>query len=321
MGRSVVDPRGLLADITPLREITRLPPAVDRLDAVRDRLGDDAVRGGAAGLPAHRLVGSGRRRRAGVGVPSIAFGLFGGASSTRSTGAGWSCGRQSGLMAVSTVFAVQAFASAHSVWLLYAPDGARVDAQRGQRPGPADVHAAAAAQRTDSGRRRAVDADHAPVSIVVGPLLAGLIVPVGGLKLVLPRRRRHLPGLAVRRLPAAGDAPRGHDRRARACAPSPKASRFLGRNRVLARRPARRHQRDPARHAGRVVPGDQCRTLRRVAAHARPAQRGTRRRRHRRHRLLGAARRVHRQGLGVLVAGAVVGCRPRRLRRCARASR
>ena len=116
------------------------------------------------------------------------------------------------------------------------------------------------------------------ISVLAGPLLAGLIVPVGGLKTcyVIDAVSFIAALYGVFRLPPM--RPEGESLR-----PGLRAVvdglRFLGQQPRAHRRAARRRERDAAGHADRAVPGDQRRAVRRLGAHARVAQRRPRDRR------------------------------------------
>lgn len=116
-----------------------------------------------------------------MAVPAITFGLFGGAIVDAVDRRALVLVTQSCLMAVSILFAVQAIAGVNQLWLLYALTG--VESLLASVNGPA--------RRTFMPRllrRELLPAGMAltmltmHLSMVTGPMLAGLIVPVGGLE-------------------------------------------------------------------------------------------------------------------------------------------
>jgi MFS family permease len=177
----VLDPRRLLADVGPLRE----SPDYRRLwmGWTLSAIGSAMTRF-AVMLQVYLDTGS-SVAVGGVGlasaVPSIVFGLFGGAVVDAFDRRRLVLLSNAGLMTVATLFAVQSFAGAQSVWLLYALTAA------------ASVFSAinGPARRTFMPRllrKELIPAGAAlsmltmHLAIVVGPLAAGLITPIGGLK-------------------------------------------------------------------------------------------------------------------------------------------
>jgi MFS family permease len=223
--------RKLLADITPLRESA----AYRRLwiGWTLSSIGG-AMTSFAVALQVFLITGS-SVAVGGVGLamalPAIVLGLFGGAVVDAVDRRKLVLGTQSGLMLVSVVFAVQAFAEARSVWLLYVL--VAIESVLASINGPA--------RRTFMPRLLRKELIPAGValsmltmhlSMVVGPLLAGLIVPVGGLKTCyLVDAITFLAALyGVFRLPPM--RPEGTPSRPGFAAVA-QGLRFLGRSRVL----------------------------------------------------------------------------------------
>lgn len=175
------EPPRLLADITPLRE-----------SADYRRLWFGSTLSGigtgmtmfAVALQVYLITGS-SIAVGGLGLasalPALAFGLFGGAIVDAVDRRRLVLVTQAGLMLVSGVFAAQAIADVSSVWLLYALTV--IETLLASMNGPA--------RRTFLPRLlrkelipagMALQMLTAHTSMIAGPLLAGLIVPVGGLK-------------------------------------------------------------------------------------------------------------------------------------------
>ena len=146
------DLRGVLADITPLRE----NPAFRRLwiGTTLSTLGS-AMTLFAVTLQVFLLTHS----SAAVGGVGLAAAIppsrSGCSPAPWSTGPTVACScstRRASMMIVSVGFAVQAYLGNQHVWLLYAARSTRLVGQLGERPGAAHVHAAAAAEGADPGR-------------------------------------------------------------------------------------------------------------------------------------------------------------------------
>jgi MFS family permease len=301
----VPDLRTLLADVAPLRESA---------DFRRLWLGwtlsavGTAMTRFAVALQVYLDTGS-SVAVGGVGLasalPSIVFGLFGGAVVDAFDRRRLVLLSNVGLMAVSTLFAVQSFADAHSVWLLYALTAAA--SMFSAINGPARRTFMPRLLRTElisAGAALSMLTMH--LAAVVGPLAAGLITPVGGLKACyLVDAVTFLAAMyGTYRLPAM--RPEGETRRPgfRAVA---EGLAFLARNRVLggvlvadisATLLAMPVALFPAINADRF--GGSPRTLGLLSAGlAVGGVLGT--------VFSGPLRHVHRHGLGVVVAGAAWG--------------
>jgi MFS family permease len=176
-----VPERRLLADIRPLRET----PAYRRLwfGTTLSSLGS-AMTNFAVVLQVYLLTHS-SAAVGGVGlaiaVPSICFGLFGGTIVDAVDRRRLVLVTQTAMMAVSVVLAIQAFAGGRVLWLLYAL--VALEALFASINAPARRTFMPRLLPTDqipAGAALTMLAMH--ISVLAGPLLAGLIVPVGGLK-------------------------------------------------------------------------------------------------------------------------------------------
>ncbi len=172
--------RSLLADIRPLRE----NPVYRRfwLGSALSSVGG-AMTTFAVALQVFRLTGSSLAVGA-VGLasflPVLLFGVVGGVLGDSLDRRRLVLISQTGLMAVSGLFAVQAFLGLDQLWLLYLL--VAVEATLGAINAPARrtvMPSLLPAEQIPAGSALAMLAMH--FSVIVGPLLAGLIVPIGGL--------------------------------------------------------------------------------------------------------------------------------------------
>jgi MFS family permease len=173
--------RSLLADIRPLRE----SPAYRRfwVGSALSSVGN-AMTTFAVALQVFRLTGSSVAVGA-VGlatfVPALLFGVVGGALGDSVDRRRLVLITQFGLMAVSGLFAAQAFLELDRLWLLYLL--VAIEATLGAINGPARrtfMPSLLPKEQIPAGSALAMLSMHS--SVICGPLLAGLIVPVGGLK-------------------------------------------------------------------------------------------------------------------------------------------
>jgi MFS family permease len=171
----------LLADITPLRD----SPAFRRL-----WIGSSLSWTGsmmttfAVALQVYLVTGS-SAAVGGIGlavaIPSFVFGLWGGALGDSTDRRRIVLLAQTGMMLVSVVFAVQAFAGSGHLWLLYALTAA--DSLLGAISNPARrtfMPRLVRAEQIPAASALSMMSMH--LSLLLGPTLAGLIVPLGGLK-------------------------------------------------------------------------------------------------------------------------------------------
>ena len=140
-------------------------------------------------------------------VPALALGLLGGAVVDRVDRRVLVLYTQSVMMLVSIGFALQAYLGNQHVWLLYLLEAVASSVNSINAP----------ARRTFMPRllpKSQIPAGAAltmltmHISMLGGPMIAGLVVPDRRGQAVLPHRRGHLPGVAVQRVPAADDASR-----------------------------------------------------------------------------------------------------------------
>jgi MFS family permease len=176
-----VPERRLLADIRPLRET----PAYRRLwfGTTLSSLGS-AMTNFAVVLQVYLLTHS-SAAVGGVGLaiatPAICFGLFGGTIVDAVDRRRLVLVTQTAMMAVSVALAIQAFAGGRVLWLLYAL--VAVEALFASINAPARrtfMPRLLPKEQIPAGAALTMLAMH--ISVLAGPLLAGLIVPVGGLK-------------------------------------------------------------------------------------------------------------------------------------------
>jgi MFS family permease len=178
----VPDLRRLVADVTPLRENA----AFRRLwiGTTLSTVGS-ALTLFAVTLQVFLLTGS-SAAVGGVGlaaaIPALALGLFGGAlvdSADRRALVLWS---QSAMMTVSAAFAVQALAGNSHVWLLYVLEAVASSANAVNGPARRTfMPRLLPAAQIPAGAALTMLTMH--ISMLGGPVLGGLLVPLGGLKL------------------------------------------------------------------------------------------------------------------------------------------
>jgi MFS family permease len=297
--------RRWLADIRPLRE----SPAYRRFwfGSAFSSVGN-AMTNFAVALQVYRLTGSSVAVGA-VGlatfVPALLFGVIGGALGDSLDRRRLVLVTQTCLMVISALFALQAFLDLGQLWLLYVL--VAIEATLGAINGPARrtfMPTLLPKEQIPAGSALAMLSMH--FSVITGPLLAGLIVPLGGLKTCyLVDAITFVAALyGVFRLPPM--RPEGNQVRP-GFAAIVDGFRFLGRSRVLtgvlladvsATLLAMPIALFPAINAERF--GGSPRTLGLLSAGlAIGGVAGT--------VFSGPLRHVHRQGLGVLVAGAVWG--------------
>jgi MFS family permease len=173
--------RRLLADIRPLRE----SPAYRRFwfGSAFSSVGN-AMTTFAVALQVFELTGSSVAVGA-VGlvtfIPALLFGVIGGALGDSVDRRRLVLVTQTCLMGVSVVFAAQAYLDLDQLWLLYVLVAA--EATLGAINGPARrtfMPSLLPKDQIPAGAALSMLSMH--FSVIVGPLLAGLIVPVGGLK-------------------------------------------------------------------------------------------------------------------------------------------
>jgi MFS family permease len=173
--------RRWLADIRPLRE----SPAYRRfwLGSALSAIGN-AMTTFAVALQVYQLTGSSAAVGA-VGlvtfVPALLFGVIGGALGDSLDRRRLVLVTQTCLMAVSAAFAVQAFLETDQLWLLYVL--VALEATLGAINGPARrtfMPSLLPKDQIPAGSALSMLSMH--FSVIAGPLLAGLLVPVGGLK-------------------------------------------------------------------------------------------------------------------------------------------
>lgn len=171
----------LLADLTPLRQ----HPDYRRfwIGSTLSSVGN-AMTTFAVALQVFRLTGSSVAVGA-VGlatfIPALLFGVIGGALGDSLDRRRLVLVTQTCLMAVSTLFAIQAFAELNDLWLLYAL--VALEATLGAINAPARrtfMPRLLPKDQIPAGSALSMLAMH--FSVIVGPLLAGLVVPIGGLK-------------------------------------------------------------------------------------------------------------------------------------------
>ena len=174
--------RRLLADIAPLRESA--PYRRFWLGSTFSSIGS-AMTTFSVALQVFRLTGSSAAVGA-VGlvtfVPALLFGVVGGALGDAVDRRRLVLGSQSLLMVVSAVFALQAYLGSGRLWLLYVL--VAVQATLGAINGPARrtiMPSLLRKEQIPAGAALSMLSMHS--SVIAGPLLAGLIVPVGGLKM------------------------------------------------------------------------------------------------------------------------------------------
>ncbi|MGH8861927.1 MAG: MFS transporter [Jatrophihabitantaceae bacterium] len=170
----------LLADVTPLREA----PAFRRLwlGGTLSTIGSTMTMFAVA-LQVYRITGS-SAAVGGIGLagalPSLALGLFAGALGDAVDRRRLVLAMQTGLMVVSFAFAAQALAGNSQVWLLYLLTV--VESLLGSMSGPARrtfMPRLVPPQQIPAASALTMMSMH--LSMLGGPLLAGLLVPVGGL--------------------------------------------------------------------------------------------------------------------------------------------
>ena len=248
-------------------------------------------------------------------VPVLVVGLLGGSAADVVDRRKLALVTSVGLMAVSAMFAAQAYAGLGLLWPLYllamvqavlqaaSAPARRTFVPRLVRP---DQLTAAIALNTLSGR----------ITMLFGPALAGLIAAAWGLKTCYAVDTVSFVAslYATARLPAmrpCGHRGRSAGRRRRSLAGGRRGTAVHRPPAAARRRVPDRPGRHAARPAGGAVPGAERGALRRLAADARAAQRGRRRRRAglrgaRRARPRGSARQGRGMLAGTMIWGAAI---------------
>jgi MFS family permease len=171
----------LLADVTPLRE-----SAAFRRLWIGSSLSwtGSMMTNFAVALQVYLLTGSSAAVGSiglAVAIPSFVFGLWGGALGDSMDRRRLVLVAQTGLMFVSVAFAVQAFAGNGHLWLLYLLTA--IESLLGALSSPARrsfMPRLVRAEQIPAASALSMMSMH--LSLLLGPTLAGLIVPLGGLK-------------------------------------------------------------------------------------------------------------------------------------------